>query len=74
MPTKRRVYASTKKSHQTCMLNFAQYRIAGMVENLHRIYHERTKKTDVAKAQIHLCIDELSKLRLLLKEHDDATN
>lgn len=72
MPTKRRVYASTKRSHRACMRNFEQYLLKGMIANLHNFYYNRRNGSPDVLARIGLAVDTLINLSELLKEHNDG--
>ena len=64
-----------EKRDKVSLQNFAQYRINGMIANLHRIYYERRKDDPALLTKIGCAIDCLTELKTVLKEHnnDDAS-
>ena len=50
---------------------FEQYRLNGMIANLHTIYYDRRKGSPSVLTQIGLTIDCLEALKIVLKEHND---
>ena len=65
---------ATVKRRKAYMRNFAQYRINGMIANLHRIYYERRKDDPALLAKIGCAVDCLTELKTVLKEpNDDAS-
>ena len=64
--------AKYEKRDRTSLQNFAQYRINGMIANLHRIYYERRKDDPALLAKIGCAIDCLTELKIVLKEHNNV--
>ena len=65
---------ATKRPRKKKSLNpgFEQYRLNGMIANLHTIYYARRNGSPNVLTQIGLTIDCLESLKTVLKEHNDA--
>ena len=57
---------------QSCLKNFTQYRLNGMIGSLHTIYYERRNESPLLQNAIGVVIDALEQLKNTFKEHDNV--
>jgi hypothetical protein len=69
--TKRKPSLSPAR-RKTCLQNFTQYRLNGMIGSLHTIYYERRNESPMLQSAIGVVIDALEQLKNTFKEHDNG--